>query len=357
MPVEPNPILDGTYGQVQANWRFELLDQTLTRTGDLSPLAAGSIDVNTSGAVKRTMSGFRLSQHDLNDVNPYTDRVAAWYQLGDGSQWPAGVFCFSGLPRNVSSGVSTLDATLMDQGFLIGQDSEQTFSVPARGLIIDVINRILDVSGIPPDRRDMPANSDVRTLDPIGWPSGTLKSKIIDELCLLGGWLPHYFDNTGTFVLRGAPNIDFDAPAVAYAIDDSRILAGTVIENDNLLDAPNVYRVVGNGTASGEISGQARVNPDLPYSVEKRGFEIVQTEKMQGIASSEQAQRMASDLAAASPGFQTVEFDSFADPRHDLFMLVAYNNIVYREVGFGVTLKSGGPMKHSLTLGGFPVAG
>jgi hypothetical protein len=355
--VPPNTILDDVPGQAQSDVRFELVSQSLISIGTLHTLSASGISASTQGAVKRTLSGVVISQAELNDINPFTDRVRPWWQLGDGSQWPLGVYCFAAMPRRVSSFVDTLAATMLDQGFLLDQENEQTVSIPARGLIIDMVESLLDSSAIPIDMRTLPSNSDTKVFEPIAWPAVTHKTAILDECSQMGGWLPHYFDNNGRFVLRAPPNIEYQAPDIIYPIEGSTMAAGSVVENDNLLDAPNVYRVVGSGVAGGEIVGVARVNADLPYSVENRKFIVPKTVEMQGLSSNNQAQQMAEQLAASAPGFQEVSFEAIADPRHDLFMLVGYGPNTYREVGFDLKFGPGGPMTHNLTQGGFPNAG
>lgn len=356
--VIPNPILDNVPGQAQSDVRFDLLDSSLVPIGPLRTLAATGISASTQGAIKRTLNGVVLSQAELNDINPFTDRVRPWWQLGDGSQWALGVFCFAAMPRKISSFVDTLEATMVDQGFLLDQENLQTVSVPARGLVLDTVEQLLDTSAISPDARVLPENSDLKVFEPIAWPATTHKTQILDKCSQMGGWLPHYFDNNGRFVLRKPPNPDYEQPEIVYPVQNSTMNAGSVIENDNLLDAPNVYRVVGSGVAGGEIVGIARVNADLPYSVENRkGAVFPKTTEIQGLSSNSQAQQMADQLASSSTGFQEVQFEAIADPRHDLFMLIGYGPYTYREISFELTFGPGGPMKHNLSQGGFPNAG
>lgn len=355
MAVPSNTQLDSVPPQGQSDVRFELVDQSLVHIGILDTLAATGITARTQGAVKRTLDGVVVSQAELNDINPFTDRVRPYWQLGNGGQFELGVYCFSSLPRKISSYVNTLTATMMDQGFLIDQEAGQTFSIPARGLVLDVVDQILDSCAINRNVRLLPDNSDTKVLEPIGWPSERHKVQILDECSALGGWLPLYFDNYGRAVLRVPPNIDYQAPDITYQLNPSTMWG--IVENDNLLDAPNVYRVVANGTANGAIVGEARVNADLPYSVENRKFTITKTIKMQGLTSPTQAQQMAETAAANAGGFQEAQFEAVADPRHDLFMLIRYGTTVYREVGFNLKFGPGGPMTHHLTQGGYANAG
>lgn len=358
MPVTANAILDGdlSIGQVQCSVRYDLLGQDLSPIGTITPLAVGGVSATTSGTIKRTLSGVRISQQDLLDVNPFTDLVLPWFVLGDGTEWPLGVFAFSSLPRRVLSYMDTMDATLLDQGFNLDVESGRSWSIPTRGRVLNLVNAILDQALIPPLYRDLPNSDDTQVLGPVAWDAKTHLTVILNDCARLAGWLPPYFDNSGKFVLRAPPDVAYTAPDVTYQLTDGRLLAGSIVENDNTLDAPNLFRVVGASPVGGTIVGEATIAPYLPYSVEKRGRTRPQTTSVQGITSSAQATTMAQAQAAAAPGYKAVEFDATPDPRHDLFMLVAYNQGVYRELGFSLTLPRG-PHHHSLTLGGFPAAG
>lgn len=360
MPVPPNPLLDLApgVGQVASSVRFEVVDRDLKVVGDLRVLAADSISAKAAGNIKRTMSGFKLDEYGLREVDPFRHRVKPYWRLEDGTEWPLGVFCFTDSAAHLASYVDVLETTMVDQGFDLDQGTRATFGIGPSGSILPAILEVLAQVKI--TSLVIPEGSSARVMDPVIWPAGTSRLQIVNELCALAGWLPPYFDNNGILNIRTPPDIDRVRPDHNYPLDSerSRVLAGSIVENDNLLDAPNVYLVICSGPADGEIAASAQVAADLPFSVENRRFEVTETVRVQGITSTEQAQRMAETLAAAAGlGFKNVSFDAFADPRHDLFQTVSWEGKTYRELGWNLKLKPGGPHSHEITRGGFPLAG
>lgn len=175
-------------------------------------------------------------------------------------------------------------------------------------------------------------------------------------LCDLAGWLPPYFDNNGVLTIKPPPDINNLIPDHVYP--GGRVLRDTIVENDNLLNAPNVYVVTCSGPSSGEITASAEVAQYLPFSVYNRRFEIVSVTRVQGLTSTSQAQRMANTLAAgAGVGFKSIQFEATADPRHDLFQTVEWNGFMYRETQWSLKLRPGGSHSHTITQGGFGNAG
>lgn len=361
MPFTPNALLDLSdlsVGQVMDGVRFEVVDRTtLDGIGSLDTLAATAVAFNGDSAVKRTLAGVRIAENVLRDVNPFSDLVRPWWVCGDGTEWPLGAFTFADLPRRVMSGMNTLDATMMDQASWFQAETGRTFSVGPKSRIIDLVSNVLDYYSIPYTARLIPHSLDTRALDPIGYTATATANQIFGRAAQLLGCLPPYFDNLGRFVMREPPDVGHTDPDTVYTLNNSRIIAGTIIENDNLLDAPNLFRVVGAGPASASLSGEATVDPDLPFSIEARGRVVAKTIEIQGLSSTQQATDIASANAAAVGGYRTWEFDAFPDPRHDGFNLVGVDGGTYRELAWELKLAAGGPHHHVLTAGGFPAAG
>lgn len=360
-PFEPNPLLDLSdlsIGQVQSDVRFDVVDAgTLDPIGTLQTLAAARVSFNGDAAVKRSMSGVQIAENVLRDLNPFRDLVRPWWVLGDGSEYPLGCFTFGDLPRHISDGMPTLDASMMDQGAWFQAQTGRAFSLGPKGLIINLVNEVLDYYGIPYTARLIPHSLDTQALDPIGYPATSTANQILGRCAQLLGCLPPYFDNVGRFVMRQPPDPAYVDADVTYTLTDSRIVAGSIVQNDNLLDAPNLYRVIGSGPASAAIYGEAEVDPDLPYSIANRGRVVAETIEVQGISSTQQATNIAAANAAASGGYESWEFDAAPDPRHDGFNLVAVESAILRELSWDLTLAPGGPHHHVLTAGGFPAAG
>lgn len=354
MPVPSNRLLDLApgVGQVASTIRFEVLTSDLESVGPIRVIGADSISGKSSGNVKRQLSGFKLDERALRTIDPFSMRIKPWWVLEDGTEWPCGVFVFTYAAARLGTYVDLLDTTMLDQDYVLDQGTRATFGVKANGNILDAVRELIGQTRITYTR--MPEASTAQAADPIVWPSGTSRLRILNELCVLAGWLPPYFDNDGALVIRSAPDLDNDPPDHTYTSTHSRVVAKSIVDNDNMLDAPNVYIVIGSGPSTSEVVGIAQVAAELPFSVENRRFEVVHTERVQGIESNEQAQRMAQAMAAAAGnGFRNVQFDGFPDPRHDLFDTAEWDQVMFRESTWNLRLTPAGPHSHTLTRGGF----
>lgn len=351
MPVPANRLLDlaNGVGMIKRSVKYLVLDQELNEKFPVESLTDCTIQASTAGQIKRQLSGFTLGEKDLRRLNLFTDRIKVSVILEDGTEWPQGVYVFTDSAVKVGTYVSTLATTLMDQDYVLSQGSRYPYGVNPGGGIVDAINFILDDANV--WNRDIPADASVRVGDPLNWPPGTARSAMLKVLCDLAGWLPPYFNNDGVCIIRPPTNPQNGAPDHFY--EPSRVFHDTLIENENLVQAPNVYVVIGTGPSKGDISASAEVAAELPFSVQNRGFTIVSIHRTQGLISTRQAQEMAEALAqAGSSGFKNVYFTGPPDPRHDLFQTVEFDGEVYNEVEWSLPLK-GATHTHSLTLGGF----
>lgn len=353
MTVTPNALLDLApgIGQVASMRRYQVLDPDLHVLGDIHPLRASNISCNGSGSIKRRLNGIQLGASDLRNIDLFRERIRPLWVLEDGTEWPMGVYVFTAAAVNRGTYASTLGATLYDQDFILDQATRASFGLDPGGSVLNAIERLLSQVNI--SHYSIPVSSSRVVADPVNWPSGTSRLKILRELCDLAGWLPPFFDNNGVLVIKPPPDIVRDLPDHTYR--SNRVKRKSLVENDNLLNAPNVYIVICNGPSGGDISAAAQVDPALPFSVENRGFEVTSVTRVQGLTSSTQAQQMANTLAAGgAKGYKNVRFEGTPDPRHDVFQTIEWEASIYRELSWDLKLRPGGPMSHVLTLGGFP---
>lgn len=356
--VEANPLLDLTdpsIGQVRSMVRFDVVNELGNAIGHLKPLQAGNVQANTSGNIKRTLDSILVLNSELADVDIYRDRLAPYWVLEDGTEWPLGKYVFTGAQVRPGTYASTTELQLYDGDFILDQNTKETMSVSPGTLVTTALNMVADQALI--IDRSIETNITV-VKDPINWPAGTSRKTIMQDLCKLAGLYPPYFNNVGRMIVESPPNLDETLPDHVYAPENSRILRATIVENDNLLTAPNVHLVVASGPTSGEIVAYSAVNPALPWSSARRGFEIVEVHRQQGVADTKQAEEMARNFAqVTADGYLIVEFDAFPDPRHDLFQIVEWAGSNYRETSWTLPLTPGGPHKHTLTRAGFTDAG
>jgi hypothetical protein len=349
-------ILDLAYnvGEVQATQRFILKNQYLQEIGELNPVASSSITINANidQAIKRTLQGLQLDPVDTSNINVISDRVEVRWVIAAPAgevEYPAGTFLFSDSNRPRTSFGSWMKGTMYDQTVVINQGIYGSFAVNTGALVMSQISYLAAQVGFVEDMIEIDLSS-VATIAPIAWKSGTSRYKIMSELCQLGGYYPPYFDNRGILRIRRAPaTLDDAVVDHRYNAYQSRMIADTIVESDDLIDAPNRYVVLNTGATATEIVGVYDLPDAAPQSYFNRGFYVVKQIDHQGIESADQANLLARQAAYTDfENYSWVTFDGTPDPRHDLFDIVEYLGNIYYEVGWKLKLSPGGPHSHQL---------
>lgn len=359
--VVANPILDNDeLALIGYETKFDLLDNSGNVIGKPEILAASSVQVNSLAKTLRTITGVSLTSNAYSQINPFTDRLRPVVVLGDGTEWPLGVFVFSDDQDEFDTGVYPVDLTLDDQSALIDQLCLQDVSFGIGAPIVPAIISILQSLGIHLDGAFITPGGDSAVMAAaITWPAGTSFLTIVAELAALGGYFTPYFNNAGVCVLRRPqPIFSADADLFYQSSGTTKVMAGTVKRKRGILTAPNTFLVIDTAPKAAPIAAVAYVNPALPWSKENRnGYRVTETIRTQGLGSNEQAQAMANAAAINVEGFASVSFGSRPDPRHDAYMLIGWDGVIYRELGWTYPLTVGPLQTHSIAQGGFPAIG
>lgn len=344
-------------GQIASQIRWLVLTPTLDVIGEVNPARGISMTNDTTANIMRALRGVTLRQNDIRDFNPNTDRLMPVWEYEGGSHapgfsgWPCGVFMFGSRIRDRGSLHTMHNATLMDQGYQLDQELSMSFGVPAHGEIYPRFLELVHHLGIL--KYDFePSVQTVR--DPINWPIGTPGVRVLRHMCRLMGFYAPWFSNAGLLTTRTPTTLVENSDTRIYDLDTDhgRVIRGSIRENDNLLDAKNVYVVVSNGPAATEIVARAYVDPRLPYSVDNIRYERPKIIRLQGLTDAAHAQRIANAYASAdSEQYEVVEFDSPPDPRHDTFDTVRYDGVLTREMRWTLDMKPGGNHHHFCTRG------
>lgn len=358
MAVPGNILLDEggvSIGQIGYEIGFDLLDSGRNLLGSVATLTASGVSANTTAQIMRTLTGVKITSNEMRDIDPFTHRLRPKLTLGDGSEWPLGVFVFVDQADELAKGVFPVDLALSDQGAIFDQPTIRTFSFAPGSSVTDAIAAVVAYYGI--RFVDIPTGAGT----PIGsvgatWAIGSKGNAILSELCALGGFLPGYFDNNGTYTIRSPqphPDADFDIDSMA-----GKVLAGSVKRRSNILSAYNAFVVIDTAPKAAPICAIAFVDSQLPWAKENRdGYVVPSIIRTQGLDSQTQAQQMA-DAAAASAGTGFAEIDyasTVPDPRHDLFQNLRWDGVLYREVAHTFGLSSGISQTHKIVQGGFTV--
>lgn len=328
-------------------WIFEVLDPTGRVTGEVHPVKAPQIEFDSSAAIMRRLTGFRLTASEYASINTLRDSIRPSLVLEDGSTWPMGLFLFSSAGTARFSYGLELNATLADQGLILAQAPAETLSFPAGTAATDAIRQTFEAAGI--------YNAQIASLgftigSPLGYPAGLSSvsfAKILSKLCSIAGGHPPFFANDGTATVRGATNLSTATASITYP-DSSRIIARSIHESNDLLTAANRYLVIDTAATTAPVWAVYKIPADAPHSYENRGRWFTKTLEAPGVGSVEQALAYGeSYYRANAAALEKVVWASPVDPRHDAFTVVSFRDVNYLETSWSVRCAPGGPMTHT----------
>jgi len=335
-------------GQRSSTIRWDVLDLALTKVGEVTPLIGNaSVEQNTNRRINRTLQGVTLAPTDQASLDPFGNRLRPVWVLENGAEFNLGVFILGSMDRARHEWGLEADVPAVDQTLILDQPLEQTVAYAAGTPIRDAIIDQFTIAGVPSFDVDVTITSQLA--NPISWPAGnTFRLDVVNDLAALGSAFSAYFDNDGVGRVSRIPDLASALPSLIYD-SGGRILAGSMVESDDLLDAPNRYIVVDSGNPDQPISGFYDVPPEAPHSAANRGFVVATVISEQGLASEAEAvERARVAYEQHSSTFQWVQFSSPPDPRHDTHDAVMYLGTVYREQGWRLRLTEGSEMVHDL---------
>lgn len=341
--------LAGGIGQRASEVRFDVLNQTLGLIGTISVDSSNPARVanNTSATIKRTISNVELPASVQGDIDPFGDRLRPMWILENGAEYPLGVFIFGGIDRHRWEWGLDADVTGVDQLLILDQPLEHSVGYRAGTPVRDAIVEQFQQAAVP----DFWIDPAITTLlaNPISWPAGQSKrTDVVNDLAALGGAYSAFFDNAGTGKVVRVPDLSASVPTLIYDAG-GRIYEGSMVETDDLLEAPNRYIVIESGDPENAIVGYFDIPDDAPHSGTNRGFVIATVIAEQGLASVAEAEARAQAAYAQDRGtYEWVQFSGPPDPRHDTFDAVSYLGSVYREQSWSMQLWEGAEMIHDL---------
>lgn len=334
--------LDESVGMRTASFRFVHYNGTTGEAlGDITPYIGGATLIHdTSRTVKRSVP-LSLGIADASVIDPLTDRVAI-YMLLNSKQWPLGKYMFTSDVQNVTSVGNLASVQLVDEMFRIDQAISSPFfsfqdQIPeaVRHLLADVSDVSVSVAAS-------------NTTSAVSSPIGSRRGQILSTLSTQGGYQTPWMDNTGEFRMiltvdasTAVPSIDFDT--------EDRIFVDSIVKNSDILDAPNRFIVVGNGTnaLNTAIVGSYDVPPSAPHSKENRGFVIPYVTQLQ-VNSTREAEAAARLIGTNYSIAERVSFSTPPDPRHDSYDVCIFQGQRWLETSWRMTLQEGGAMTHTL---------
>lgn len=326
--------------------RFDLVDPTGRRIGEVHPERQCTISNDGMAQIKRKLTGFTLTPSDTAAINPLTDRVQPWWVLDDGTEWPLGTFLFAEASTARHSYGLRLTGTLVDRGLILAQEIDQTVGFDAGTTAESAITTVLQLAGVLDAQISVTSSFTLGT--PIAWPAGqagTTWAKILDDLCGKAGAYPVYFDNSGTPIVRTIGNIDTTDPGIDWR---GRIRAGSIVESNDMLIAPNRYLAVDTSATTGAITATFDVPDDAPHSYARRGFRITKVVEAPGVGDHAQALAAAQAAYTSAPvAYAQASWATTPDPRADTFDVVRlWDGLTWLETQWSLVCTAGGSMTH-----------
>lgn len=354
--LPPDPLLDlpPWVGQRTATFRFDVINGVTGEIKDsIHPMRGAVIKHQTSQTIKRQLS-MTLGARDTATIDLIQDRVLPWMVFPNGNEYPLGRFMFTDSSRQVFTSGKLSNVILNDEMYLVDQQIQNGFSsVPfinpielqptTRGLNVGiVITNLLENLPIYFNYESTPFNS------VSSWGAGARRGQIVENLALTGDFFSPWFDHHG--VLRfirsfnpaeKIPDFDWDS--------GNQVLRSSIVENDDLLNAPNRFIVVSNAPGDRDTAtyGSADVPVNSPHSIERRGFVIASVHDLQALTN-DQCAAIARNYVERQTVFEAVSLTTAPDPRHDSYNVIRWNGELWLELSWTMTLTEGAPMQHNL---------
>lgn len=345
-------------GQRVESARFDIVDAITGYRRVVKPLDSGSptLQHNTSSTITRTLRGLQLGPADTAVFSSISSRLEPFITIG-GTEYPLGRYVPADWARiRFSSRANALHgvASFYDEMFIVDQQLTDSFGAKTDASTSSDFGEAIDAM-LMRFLSKFPIKFDVDPMDPTAnyfsrgsWSPGTRGGAVVEQLALDGDYLSPWFDHTSTCrVIRSfdpadqIPTFNFD--------EGSRVTRSNIMESDNLINSPNRFVVVGNGSDSfeGDIVGIADVPSSAPHSIANRGFVIpdVQNRQVQSLV---QAGAVALNLVQRQTLVEQVQLETLPDPRHDSYDVIQWNGEKWLEIEWSLQLTPGGKMTHNL---------
>jgi hypothetical protein len=336
-------------------FRYELLDSSNAKIGDLTDVEACTVTMNWLADIKRTAT-FQLKDTDQvdflsNRIKPYIQLRIPPYGPNDWVEWPQGVFLLSSPQRTTdTTGTRWRSVTAYDAGQVYADDLVTArYTVAAATKYTDAVSTLL---GSVPKNITTSASVLPAALE---WPPGTSKLKIINELLDAMNYESLSFDEDGIATVRPYRVPSTRPSEYTYADNAVSVMLPTVTQDLDLFAIPNSWvLVVSNPDQSALSSTYTNTNPASPTSTVRRGRTIVDFRTQQNAADQASLDALVSRLAfEASQIYEAIQFETGLMPIHsgnDVYR-IEYSPMAiaaqYSEHGWTMELGVATTMKHN----------
>lgn len=344
----PNALfdLDAAVGQRSASYIFRWVNAvTGENKGELHPQrdTPATIQHDAARTISRTLR-LTLSASDLENFNTLTDRVLPYMYIG-GQYFPLGVFMATDKSTVVTTNNDTGSIQLVDEMFIVDQEFETNFAPNEGDNVSITLLRLLNIV-YAAGATFVSEIADSSYIASGSWSVGTSRGQAFTALAEQGDYFKPWLDNNGVFRMIRAFN-----PATAVPTFDfdryKRVIRDSIIQSDDILEAPNRFIVTSNSGGDFPITATADIPVTAPHSIPNRGF-VIPKNRVAQFDSVQQVQAIANSLALTNSVFDKVTLTTPPDPRHDGWDVVRWDGANWLELSWSLPLQEGAEMTHEL---------
>jgi hypothetical protein len=340
-------------GQLVYSWRLRLFDGvTDAERSEMFPKrdSPPTLSCDMSATIHRKLSSVTLDPVDSVWFRPLVDRLRLEVTVNGVTFQMGRYLCIDDI-EVIRSGGSDHKLTFVDEMFMVDQSMETGFY--AGGLpVSEAAKKLLAGLPIKEPQFDYGPHTSINS-----WSAGTSRASVWRDLAVEGGYLPPWFDYSGTPRMiqtfdpaTRTPDFDWDTNHV--------VVMNSITRKSDLPDAPNRWIVISNDTSTesdahtSAVFGYYDIPASAPHSKENRGF-IIQKVIDTQITTSAQATLAARTLGITSPITETVSCETIIDPRggvyDDAYHVIRFLGEQWLERYWSMPLDPTGTMGHTLT--------
>lgn len=350
-----DPLLDmlSYVGQRSCTFKFMLYDFTTGRIlRELKPYreSVPTLSHDTSRTIPRQVSNLFFNADDTAALNTVGGRLQIFMIFEGREPYPLGTYLFVDQARIVSTGGLESTVTAVDSMFIVDQELEKAYSAGTYDLDGNIVAFKDCEQAAAELLAGLPINfsTEHSPFYTIGvWSAGTNRGSALGDVATDGDYFPPWFDHDN--VMRFIRSFDPFAKIPDFDLDTGfRVNRDSITLVDDILTAPNRFKVISNGSASEvgvPVVGVYDVPASAPHSIANRGFVIPRIIDRQ-IDTAIQATVVAKNIGLQQTLFETVEFETPPDPRHDSYNVFFFLGTNWLEISWSMELVEGGRMRH-----------
>lgn len=177
-------------------YRVELLSRSDASLGYLGYVEGGRLQWNANADLPAGGS-IDLESGPNIPINPSSDRIRVWWDVAGEPSWPLGVYVMAAPATQYRADGSSRQITLIDKLTVIRDDLLlATLQIAAGANIVQAVVTQINASG---ETRVAATASPMTLSNPLTWPPGTSRLRVINDLLTVAGYWALWTDRTGQF--------------------------------------------------------------------------------------------------------------------------------------------------------------